>query len=220
MGSRVTPNGAKWRSMPHDLPPWKTVYDAFRSWQRRGIIDHAHDLCTQAAREVEGREPDPTACIIDSQSVQCTEKGGVRGYDAGKKIKGRKREIATDVNGNILHAEVEAASVQEHQWAKTFLLRLHKKFPTLRICWVDAGFVGLEKWAEDNLTFKVVVIKRPQGKKGFIPLPRRWVVERTFAWFGIFRIMAKEYHQLCETSLAWIHICMIDLITKRLSKLS
>ena len=169
-------------------------------------------------RQAEGRQPSPSAAIIDSQSVKTTEQGGPRGYDAGKRINGRKRHIVVDTIGLLLAVVVHAASIQDRDGAKLVFRKLKGKFPRLQLIWADGAYSGqLIDWVLDFGKWILEIVNRPSSQKGFVVLPRRWVVERTFAWLGRYRRLSKDYERLCDTSECMIKIAMINLMLKRLS---
>ena len=214
--------GAAWRLLPHDLPPWKTVYHYFRVWRKEGVWQQIHDRLRGDVREAAGREREPSAAIIDSQSVKTTERGGVHGYDAGKKVNGRKRHILVDTLGLVWLVVVTAASVQDRDGARTLLEVLATKMRRLRVIWADGGYSGtlvdwvrgLRKWGKARLE----LVQRSAEGKGFQRLPHRWIVERTFGWFGRWRRLSKDYEYLTETSETNIRVIMIHLMLRRLAR--
>jgi len=213
----VTRSGCAWRLIPHDLLPWNSVYGYFRAFKAAGAWKKIHDSLREKVRRGCGRKPTPSAAIIDSQSVKTTEVGGVRGYDAGKKINGRKRHIIVDTIGMIIAVVVHEASIQDRDGAKLVMEKLKERFTRLKLIWADGGYTGkLIEWTRKNINRKLEIVKRSDDTKGFVVLPRRWVVERTFGWLGRYRRMAKDYEKLTESSEAMIHIVMINLMSKRL----
>jgi transposase len=211
--------GCAWGLLPHDLPPWKTVYDYYAKWAADGTTAQIHDLLRRRVREQAGRAAEPTAAIIDAQSVKTS--GSVpeasQGIDAGKKIKGRKRHIATDTLGLLLAVVVTAASVQDTNGGKDVTTALALSCPTVTGGWVDGGYKAgfLQHAAACGITFEVV--SKAEGQKGFAPLPRRWVVERTLGWLMLHRRLARDYETLPERSVAAIHWAMIDNMARRLT---
>jgi len=187
--------GCAWRMLPHDFPPWKTVYHYFRLWRKEGTWEHINAALRTGLREADGREPEPSAAILDSQSVKTTDVKGVRGYDAGKKVKGRKRHILVDTLGLLLVVVVHAANIQDRDGAKCVLEKARQLFSRLQLIWARAPNV-----------------------KGFQVLPRRWVVERTFGWLGQYRRLSKDYEVLTETSEAMIYAAMSHLMVRRLAR--
>jgi len=214
----VVRTGCQWRLLPHDFPKWKTVYHYFRLWRIQGIWEQIHDRLRDQLREEAGREMSPSAAIIDSQSVKTTETGGPRGYDAGKKINGRKRHIAVDTMGLLLAVVVHVAAIQDRDGAKLVMMRIARRFPRLQLIWADGAYAGrLIDWVKAFGNWLLVIVKRTDDQKGFVVLPRRWVVERTFAWLGRCRRLSKDYERHTETSETMALISMIHLMLRRLA---
>lgn len=213
--------GLPWRMLPRDFPPVTTVQRYFYVWRDSGLLEAInHELLT-AVREAMGREASPSAGVIDSQSVKTTESGGPRGYDAGKKIKGRKRHILTDTQGFLVTAIVHTADIQDRDGAPDVLKKSRFNFPWLRHVFADGGYAGDKP--RNALAgcgqWTIEIIKRSDTATGFVLLPRRWVVERTFAWLGRNRRLAKDFEKTIESSTAWLYLASIQLITRRIAAL-
>jgi len=211
--------GCTWRMLPHDLPPWRIVYYYFRLWRKDGTWAKINTALREEVRVADGREPEPSAAILDSQSVKTTETPGMRGYDAGKKVNGRKRHLLVDTLGLLLMVVVHAANIQDRDGAKLVLEKVKGRFPRLQLIWADGGYAGkLVDWVKTVCHWVLEVVKRNDDVKGFKVLPRRWVVERTSGWLGRYRRLSKDYEGLPETSEAMIYAAMIHLMVRHLAR--
>lgn len=214
----VCRTGIAWEYLPHDFPPYKTVYDYYAKWEADGTTETLHDLLRAQVRVAKGRAAAPTAAIIDSQSVKtsCNVGEASQGIDAGKKIKGRKRHIATDVLGLLLTVMVTAASVQDSAAGQQVLDHLAICHPSVSATWVDGGYNNAVVNHGAGRGIRVEVVKRPTAT-GFQVLPRRWVVERSFGWLMQHRRLARDYEALPQRSRAMIHWAMTNIMSRALT---
>lgn len=213
--------GISWRAMPADFPAWGRVYAFFRRWREHGLIAEFHDRLRGKVREREGREAEPTAGIIDAQSVKAAASvpAASRGYDGGKKVGGRKRHIVTDCLGLLLVVAVTAANIGDRDAATGLLQRLRRLHRDITLVWADGGYTGsLVDWCRQKLALTLEIVKRTDDMTGFVVLPRRWVAERTFAWLMHSRRLARDYETLPASSEAMIQWSMVTRMGRRLAR--
>jgi putative transposase len=211
--------GIQWRMLPKEYPKWQSVYSYFRDWTRCGVWKRIHDTLRAQVRQRAGRHKHPTGACLDSQSVKTTAVPGRRGYDKAKCINGRKRHLLVDTLGLVLAVVVTAASVPDRDGARLLVSRLGGAGKKLRRIWVDGSYRGqLLDWVAAHCRFRLQLVLRPPEQKGFAVLPRRWVVERTFAWLTHHRRLSKDYEGQETSSEAMVYIAMIRLMLRRLAR--
>ena len=215
----LTRTGCQWAYIPRSYPNRNSVRYSYDTWREDGTWQRINDILRKEVRLSEERDPDPSAAIIDSQSVKTTEMGGPRGYDAGKKVNGRKRHSVVDTLGLLLLVMVHRADIQDRDGACALLQKRSEVMTRLQRVWADGGYAGfLVTWAKRAYNWTLEIVKRSDAMQGFVVLPRRWVVERTFAWLCRNRRLSKDYEKLPTSSETVVYLASIRLLIRRLAQ--
>lgn len=209
--------GGAWRLLPHDFPPWPTVWTYYRNWRRDGTWKRIHGHLRAKLRKAKGRDESPSAGVIDTQTVKAAENKGPRGYDPAKQIVGRKRHLVVDTEGLVWAVEVQTADTQDRDGAKSVLERLKGVVPRLKKLWGDFAYTSIVEWVKRTFGWILEIVTKDREAKGFQVQPHRWIIERTFGWLIRYRRLARDYEDLPETSEALIYIAMTNLMLHRLA---
>jgi putative transposase len=214
----VVRTGCQWRELPGDFPHWSSVYYHYRKWTKDGTWRQINAALCKLARQKQGRQAQPTGAVIDSQSVKTTELAQERGFDGYKRVKGHKRHIIADTLGHLLEVVVHTADLADCKGVPRLIDKVAETFPTIQKLWADGAYQGdLIALVKETLGAVLEIVERQAGQKGFQLLPKRWVVERTFAWLGWYRRLSKDYERLLECSESMIYLASIRLLLRRIA---
>lgn len=211
--------GCQWRWLPHDYPAWPSVYYHFAKWTKQEVWERINTALVKLDRQQRGRTETPSGALIDSQSVKTSKEAGHVGFDGGKMVKGHKRHSLADTLGNMLKVVVTAANISDIAGAKLVITNLADVFSTIEKIWADGGYRGnLIGWVQETLAAVLEIVSREPGQKGFKVQPKRWVIERTFAWLGNYRRLSKDYERLLPNSEAMIYLASINTMLRRIAR--
>jgi len=210
-------SGCQWRMLPNEFPKWQLVYYYFAKWRDTDLIEHINNMLREHVRMKMGKKPTPSAVIADSQSIKTTRRGGIRGIDGNKKINGRKRHVIVDTLGFVLTVVVHAANIHDSKGVELVFRRMKESFVGLKVVFADGGYRGqLIEWANSTFGYIIKIVMRTDQQPGFKVVHKRWIIERTFAWFENQRRLSKDFEYLLETSEAMIHLASIKILLNKI----